>query len=103
MTNENFVTKVKIKVEFSELSQKAFTKMKQFWKFLSMGTQFYWKALKGLILRAGVSRMFFLHNLHGQQAWNFNVWTDVQASGRWVDWAEWVRLQIWAVFLSLKM
>ena len=30
MTNKNFVKEVRIKVEFSELSQKAFRKMKQF-------------------------------------------------------------------------
>ena len=30
MTNKKFVKEVRIKVEFSELSQKAFTKMKQF-------------------------------------------------------------------------
>ena len=30
MTNKNFVKEVKIKVEFLELSQKVFAKMKQF-------------------------------------------------------------------------
>ena len=35
-----------LKVEFSELSQKAFKKMKQFWKLLSMENSIVLKGLK---------------------------------------------------------
>ena len=34
--NKNSVKEVRLKVKFSELSEKAFTKMIRFWKFLSM-------------------------------------------------------------------
>ena len=57
MTNKSFVTEVKIKVEFSELSQKAFAKIKQFRKpLLSMENSVL---LKGLMLRAPKSLVFW--------------------------------------------
>ena len=57
MTNKSFVTEVKIKVEFSELSQKAFAKIKQFRKpLLSMEISVL---LKGLTLRAPKSLVFW--------------------------------------------
>ena len=63
MTNKNFVTEVKIKIEFSVLSQKAFTKMKQFLKLLSMENSILLKGLKGPDTKSSkiavVSRMFF--------------------------------------------
>ena len=64
MTNKNFVKEVNMKVEFLELSQKAFTKMKQFWKLLSVSENSI--LLKGLTRSdtksskiAGLSKMFF--------------------------------------------
>ena len=53
-----------MKVEFSELSQKAFRKMKQFWKLLSMENSALLKDLKRPDTKssriAGLSRMFFV-------------------------------------------
>ena len=72
---------VRVKVEFSELSQKAFTKMKQFWKLRSMENSVLLKDLKGLTLRAPkslVSKDAFCIIYIGQRF----------AFGRWVDGAE---------------
>ena len=69
LTNKNFVIEVRIKVEFSESSQKAFRKMKQFWKLLSMENSVLLKGLKRPDTKsfkvASLSRIFF-QNLHGQ-------------------------------------
>ena len=46
LTNKNFVIEVRIKVESSELSQKAFRKMKQFWKLVSMENSIFIKRPK---------------------------------------------------------
>ena len=60
MTNKNFVKEVKIEVEFSQLSQKAF---KQFWKLLSMENSILLKGLERPNTKsfkmAGLSEMFF--------------------------------------------
>ena len=69
LTNKNFVTEVRIKVEFSESSQKAFRKMTQFWKLLSMENSVLLKGHKWPNTKsskvASLSRMLF-QNLHGQ-------------------------------------
>ena len=44
--NENFVKEVRIELEFSELFQKAFTKIEQFWKLLSRENSILLKGLK---------------------------------------------------------
>ena len=63
MTNKNFVKEVRIQVEFSELSQKAFKKMKQFWKLLSVENSILLKGLKRPDTKsskmADLSEMFF--------------------------------------------
>ena len=70
VANKNFVKEVRIKVEFSELSQKAFTTMIHFWKRLSMENLILSKGLKMPNTKsfkiAGLSRAFSLHNLHEQ-------------------------------------
>ena len=48
MANTNFVKEVRIKVEFLDLSQKAFTKVKHFLKHLSMENLILQKDLKRL-------------------------------------------------------
>ena len=61
---------VRIKVEFSELFQKALRKMKQFWKPSINGElNFIKRPKKASALRAPKSLVFLgccLHNLHGQ-------------------------------------
>ena len=56
---------VRIKVEFSELSQEAFRKMKQFWKLLSVENSVLLKGLRMPDTKsskiAGLSRMFFAY------------------------------------------
>ena len=66
MVNKNFVKEVRPNVEFSELSQKAFTKMKMknFLKRLSA---------ENLILLKGLKRP----NTKSQSRWFFKVSTDV--------------------------
>ena len=69
LTNKHFVIEVRIEVEFSDSSQKAFRKMKQFWKRLWMENSVLLKGLKRPNTKsskvASLSRMFF-QNLHGQ-------------------------------------
>ena len=69
LTNKNSVIEVRIRVEFSESSQKAFRKMKQFWKLLSIENSVLLKVLKRPNTKsskvASLSSMFF-QNLHGQ-------------------------------------
>ena len=48
MANKNFVKEVRTKVEFLDLSQKAFTKMKHFLKQLLMENSILLKDLKRL-------------------------------------------------------
>ena len=67
MANKNFVKEVRIKIEFSELSRKAFTTMNTFLKTSINGESNLSKGLKGLTLRAPKFLVFrgrFLHNLH---------------------------------------
>ena len=60
MTNKNFVKAVRIKVEFLELSQKAFTTMKQFLKTSINGELNLIKRLNTKSSKiAGLSGMFF--------------------------------------------
>ena len=72
MRNKNFVKEVKIKVEFSELSQKAFTKTKQFLKLLSMENSILLKGLKKL-QNCWCSDVFCIIYMG-----NHSVWTDIQ-------------------------
>ena len=61
MANKNFVKEVRLKVEFSELSQKASMKMIHFWKRLSMENPILLKELKRPKSSkiAGISTTFF--------------------------------------------
>ena len=78
MANKNFVKEVRLKVEFSELSQKYFAKM-IFENVSHWRIQFYLKAQTGLTLRAPTLLFFrgrFMYNLHGRLQ-DFDVSTDV--------------------------
>ena len=57
MTTKSFVKEVRLKVQFLELSQKAFMKMKHFWKH-QWRIQFFLNVWKGLTLRAPKSLVF---------------------------------------------
>ena len=63
MANKIFVKEVRLKVEFLELSQKAFTKMKHFGKCLSMESPVL---LTNLTLRAPKSACFWRTSLPGE-------------------------------------
>ena len=69
MANKHFVKEVRIKVEFSKLSQKGFTTMIQFWKRLSMQNSILSKGLKRPNTKSfKIAGLLWtlLHNLHGQ-------------------------------------
>ena len=79
MTNKNFVKEVRIKVEFLELSQKSFTKMKVL-KTSTNGELNLIKRPKRPNTKSSKNGWSFggcfSHNLHGQP-WDFNVWTEL--------------------------
>ena len=76
MANKNFVKEVRIKVEFSELSRKAFTTMIHFLKTSINGESNFIKRPNTKSSKiAGLSRTI-LHNLH-ERPQDFGVLTDV--------------------------
>ena len=105
MTNKIFVKEFKIKVEFSELSQEVFTKIKQFWKFLSIENSILLKGLKRPNTNSSkIDGFLDVFRIIYKFTWAIRTLTcglTSGVSGRWVEGAEWVWLQIWVVCIAL--